>query len=59
MRETAISATAGAKDFVVTPTDLEPGDKLVIKMTTSVQESAGSAIQALITKLQVLCDVKG
>ena len=56
---TAISATAGAKDFVVTPTDLEPGDKLVIKMTTSVQESAGSAIQALITKLQVLCDVKG
>jgi hypothetical protein len=52
---TAVTTTAGAKDFVVTPTGLVPGSKLVIKLTTSIAESAGSAIQALITKLQVLC----
>lgn len=52
---TAVTATAGAKDFVVTPTGLVAGDKLVVKVTTSIAESAGSAIQALLTKLQVLC----
>ena len=55
---TAVTATSGAKDFTITATDLVAGDKLVVKMTTSIAESAGSAIRAIITKLQLLCDVK-
>jgi hypothetical protein len=51
---TAVSATAGAKDFVVTPTGLVPGSKLVVKVVTSIAESGGVAIAAIITKLQVV-----
>lgn len=54
---TAISATAANKDFTVTPTNLEPGDLLVIKMTTSVDNTDSTAIQAQISSLEVLCDV--
>jgi len=56
---TAISGTAGNKDFVVTPTSLVAGDILVIKMTTSVDNTDSTAIQAQISQLAVLCDVKG
>jgi len=56
----AITATAGAKDFTVTATGLVAGDKLVVKMTTSVVENADAGtLKAVITKLGVLCDVKG
>ena len=47
----AISATEALKTFTVTPTGLVPGDVLVVKMTTSVAESAGSAIRAVIPAL--------
>lgn len=52
---TAITTTGGAKDFVVTPTGLSAGDKLVFKVTASVaEEAAGTgAAHALITKLGV------
>ena len=56
---TAVSATGAAKDFVVTPTGLVAGDKLIVKLTTSIAESAGSAIQAIITKLGAVIQVKG
>lgn len=56
---TAVSATGGAKDFVVTPTGLVAGDRLICKMTTSIAEAAGSAIQAIITKLGFELQVKG
>lgn len=55
----AISATQANKDFVVTPTGLVAGDLLVIKMTTSVDNTDSTAIQAQISRLEVLCDVKG
>ena len=55
----AVTKTACAKDFTITPTGLASGDVLSIVVTTSIQESAGSAIQALLTKTQMLCDVKG
>lgn len=52
---TAVSATSGAKDFVVTPTGLVAGNKLVVKVTTSIAESGNvNPIQAIITKLQVI-----
>ncbi len=52
---TAVSATAGAKDFTVTPTDLVAGDKLVVKVTTSIAETGNvNPIQAIITKLQAI-----
>lgn len=56
---TAISATAAAKDFVVDATGLVAGDLLVIKMTTSVDNTDSTAIQAQISGLEVLCDIKG
>lgn len=55
---TAISATAGNKDFTVTPTGLVAGDILNIKMTTTVDNTDSTAIQAQISTLSVLCDVK-
>ena len=56
---TAITTTGAAKDFVVTPTSLVAGDKLIFKVTTSVVEDAGGtgAAHALITKLGVECQV--
>lgn len=56
---TAISKTEANKDFTVTPTGLVAGDLLVIKMTTSVDNTDSTAIQAQISRLEVLCDVKG
>lgn len=58
---TAITDTFGNKDFVVTATGLVAGDHLVIKMTTSVVETAGGtgAANSRITRLQMLCDIKG
>ena len=56
---TAISATAGNKDFVVTPTGIVPGDIFVVKMTTSVDNTNSTAIQAQISQLAMLLDVKG
>ena len=56
---TAITATAANKDFVVTPTGLVPGDILIFKMTTSVDNTDSTAIQAQISNLSVLCDIKG
>jgi len=52
---TAVSATSGAKDFTVTPTGLVAGDKLVVKVTTSIAETGNlNPIQAIITKLQAV-----
>lgn len=56
---TAISKTEALKTFTVTPTGLVPGDVLVIKMTTSVDNTDSTAIQAQISALNVLCDIKG
>lgn len=55
-------ATAGANyDFVVTPTGLTAGDKLICKLTTSVVETAGGtgAANSRITKLGAVIQVKG
>lgn len=55
---TAVSATGAAKDFTVTPTGLVAGDKLVVKLTTSIAESGGSALAAIITKLCAVVQVR-
>lgn len=56
---TAISKTEALKAFVVTPTGLVAGDLLIFKMTTSVDNTDSTAIQAQISALNVLCDIKG
>lgn len=56
---TAISKTEANKDFTVTATGLAAGDILVVKMTTSVDNTDSTDIQAQISRLEVLCDVKG
>lgn len=56
---TAISKTEALKTFVVTPTGIVAGDLLIIKMTTSVDNTDSTAIQAQISALNVLCDIKG
>ena len=54
---TAVTATGAAADFTVTPTGLAAGDKLVVKLTTSIAESAGTAIRAVITQLAAIVQV--
>lgn len=56
---TAITTTFGDKDFNITPTGLAAGDVLVIKMTTSVVETAGGtgAANSRITALQLVGDI--
>lgn len=53
----AISNTEANKDFTVNPAGLVAGDILVIKMTTSVDNTDSTAIQAQISRLDVLCDI--
>lgn len=57
---TAITTTFGTKTFVITPTDLAAGDRLVIKMTTSVVETAGGtgAANSRITSLTLNGDIE-
>lgn len=57
---TAITTTFGAKTFVITPTGLAAGDMLVIKMTTSVVETAGGtgAANSRITSLKLMGDIE-
>ena len=57
---TAITTTFGAKTFVITPTGLAGGDMLVIKMTTSVVETAGGtgAANSRITSLKLMGDIE-
>lgn len=55
----AITADSGNKDFVITDAGLAAGDILSIVVTASVQETASTAIQAIVTKTQMLCDVRG
>jgi len=58
---TALPAAGATYDFVVTPTGLAAGDKLVCKLATSVIEDAGGtgAATAFITKLGAVIQVKG
>ena len=55
----AVTATSGNKDFVITDSGFVAGDILSIVVTTSIQEQAASAIRAIVTKTQMLCDVRG
>ena len=48
---TAVTSTGAAKDFTVTPTGLVAGDKLIVKMTSSIAESGGSALAIAVYKL--------
>jgi hypothetical protein len=55
----AITGTYANDDFTITATGLVAGDTLTIKITTSVQETAGTAIEANIDKVALLLDIKG
>ena len=53
------STTFGNVDFVVTPTNLSPGDILDIRITTAVNDAAGgTAVIAGITSAKLLADVR-
>ena len=56
---TAVTADSGNKDFVITDSGLVAGDILSIVVTMSIQETASTAIRAIVTKTQMLCDVRG
>lgn len=48
------SLVASDKDFVITPTGLVAGDKLVVRLTISIQDAAtGTAVIGVINKLSV------
>ena len=50
---------SGVKDVFISPTGLVSGDGLSIKLTTSIAETAATAIRAIVTKTAMLVDVKG
>jgi len=49
------------KDFVITPTGLVAGDKLLLKITSTVidSEAGGGTLRLNIERPVLLCDVKG
>mgnify|MGYP007071574379 CR=1 FL=1 len=54
------SLTAAAKEFVLTPTGLNPGDELDIRVTIAITDSATpTAVIGRIMKLYMLLSVKG
>ena len=55
----AVTADSGNKDFVITDSGLVAGDILSIVATMSIQETASTAIRGIVTKTQMLCDVRG
>lgn len=55
----AAKTTYYDKDFVITATTLASGDTLVIKVTSSVIESAGSALAFYSDPPKLLLDIKG
>jgi len=55
----AAKSTWYDKDFTVTATGLVAGDVLIIKVTSSVIESAGSALAFYADPPKVLLDIKG
>jgi hypothetical protein len=55
----AAKSTWYSKDFSITATGLVAGDVLIIKLTTAVVESAGSALAFYAEPIKVLADVKG
>jgi len=58
---TAITSTAGNKDFTLTPTNVEPGDLLTVKITTTVTDvgNAAANINSIIHSVALLLDIQG
>lgn len=53
------SLTLANKDFVLTATNLAAGDVLDVRVTIAVNDAAsGTAVQGVIDKLILRCDVK-
>lgn len=55
--QTVTKTTWTTSDFTITATGLVAGDIINFVVTTSIQESAGSALAAQIDGIAVLCDV--
>lgn len=54
------SLTFAAKDFTVTPTGLNPGDILDVRVALAVNDTAtGTAVIAALGSLELLCAVRG
>lgn len=54
------SLTFANKDFTITPSGLNPGDQLDIRITVACTDSAtATAVKPTIGSVELLCDVKG
>jgi hypothetical protein len=54
------SLSFAVKDFAITPTGLNPGDWLDVRVTVAVNDSAtGTEVAAAIGSAELLCDIKG
>jgi hypothetical protein len=54
------SLTMADIDFVITPTALEPGDMLDVRIAVAINDAAtGTAVIGIIGSAQLLCDIKG
>lgn len=48
------------KDFAITPTSLNPGDQLDVRITVAVNDAAtATAVIAELSKISLQCDVRG
>lgn len=54
------SLTFADKDFTLTATNLDPGDQIDIRVKIAVVDGAtGTAVEAAIGSVELLCDIKG
>lgn len=54
------SLTYADKDFTVTPTALQPGDQLDVRLALLVNDAAsGTEVKGSIAAVELLCDIRG
>lgn len=52
--------TLADKDFTITPTTLEPGDLLDVRMHLAINDAAtGTAVIGIVGAIERVCDIKG
>jgi hypothetical protein len=54
------SLTKADKDFTITPTSLNPGDQLDVRVSVAVNDAAtATTVKAALSKISLLCDARG
>lgn len=58
--QTINSLTIADKDFVISASGVDPGDKLFVRVSVAINDAAtGTAVIGVITNVDLLCDTRG